>query len=139
MMRCSRQRVQQQRQQLSMTSRRHDFLQEIRVAFEKLEAMLPGSFDFVKIAGDFTWRRQSFGQRPFERIVPEVGCNAAKRLLDRRRAAQNLLTTGMKRQRIRCPGRLIVEQLGRDRFDQFVRIAMELSKLPVESRDKFVH
>src|SRR5882762_3523182 len=93
MMRCSRQRVQQQRQQLSVTGRRHDFLQEVRVAFEKLEAMLPRSFDFVKIAGDFTWRRQSFGQRPFERIVPEVSCNAAKRLLDRCRAAQNLLTT----------------------------------------------
>ena len=139
MMRCSRQRVQQERQQLSMTSRRHDFLQKVRVAFEELEAMLPGSFDFVKIGGDFTWGRQSFGQRPFERIVPEVSCNAAKRLLDRRRATQNLLTTGMKRQGIRCPGWLVVEQLGRDRFDQFVRIAMELSKLPVETRDEFVH
>ena len=72
---------------------RHDFLQKVRVVFEKLEAMLPSSFDFVKIAGDLIQRRQSFGQRPLERIIPKVSCNAAKGLLDRRRAAQNLLTT----------------------------------------------
>ena len=33
----------------------------------------------------------------------------------------------------------MIEQLGRDHFDQFVRITVELSKLPVESIDELVH
>jgi hypothetical protein len=33
----------------------------------------------------------------------------------------------------------MIEQLGRDHFDQFVRITVELSKLPVESLYEFIH
>src|SRR2546426_7918223 len=104
-----------------------------------LEAMLPSSFNFVKIARDLIRRRQSFGQSPLERIVPKVGGNTAKRLLDNCRAAQDVLAARMKRQKIRFSPRLLVEQLGRDRFDQFARIGMEFGKLPVETLDELVH
>lgn len=93
MMRCSRQGVQQQRQQLSRPGRRHDFFQKVRVVFEMLEAMFPGGFDFVQIAGDLVRGRQSLGQRPLKRIVPKVCGNTAKRLLNYRGAAQKLLAT----------------------------------------------
>src|SRR2546421_12392277 len=103
------------------------------------EAMLPSKFNFVKIAGDFIGRWQSFRQSPLERIVPKVSCNSTERLLDNCRAPQNVLTAGMKRQRIRFSRRLSVEQLGRGCFDQFVRIAVEPGKLPVKTFDEFVH
>jgi len=45
----------------------------------------------------------------------------------------------MERQGIRSPGRLMVQQLGRDHFDQFVRITVKLSKLPVERLDELIH
>ena len=67
------------------------FFQQVFVAFEKLEAALSGSFDFVKIAGDFFHRRQTFGQGPLERIIPKVCGNTAKRLFDNRCTAQDVL------------------------------------------------
>jgi hypothetical protein len=45
----------------------------------------------------------------------------------------------MKRLGIRFSRRLFIERFRRDRLDQFVRIAMELSKLAIQTLNEFVH
>ena len=138
MMRRSRQCVQQERPQLRVTGRRHYLFQKIFVTLEKLEAVPAGRFDLVKISGNFSRRRKILRQGPLEWVIPKISRNTAKRLFDDSGAAEDLLAAGKQGPGMRFPRRLI-EQVCRDRMDQLVRIAMKLSKLPVETLDEFVH
>ena len=100
MMRGTLKRFQQQRAECLHCARRNgNLFQQIIVADEKRETALSRGFDLIQIFRDPRWRVERFGQRPLERIIPQVCSDTAESLFDGGVASEEMFTAGINGKR----------------------------------------
>jgi len=130
MMPCAPQSVQQKRQKLSASGRRHDLFRKIVIAFKRTKGVAARNLNLIQIFSYLSRGIQRLRQRPLKGIVPEIRGEAAEGLLDHRGASQDLFP-----KRISRALRLRVEPGGGKPRDQIKRSRVQIHEVRIEAVD----